>query len=112
MYLDDIIYHSHDLNLPIFRSGAGKPKSTKEIATTILQHPPSLKVCKSTPTYVDKTLEFIVGTSLLLHWNDVRSDMISGLVRSGTKTILLAGDGDDLEQVKGINYNYRCIRYT
>ena len=38
--------------------------------------------------------------------------MISGLVRSGTKTILLAGDGDDLEQVKGINYNYRCIRYT
>ena len=27
--------------------------------------------------------------------------MISGLVRYGTKTILLAGDGDNLEQVKG-----------
>ena len=38
--------------------------------------------------------------------------MISGLVRSGTKTILLAADGDDLEQVKGTNYDYRCIRYT
>ena len=111
MYLDDIIYHNDDLNLPIFRSGAGKPKSTKEIATTILQHPPSLKVCKSTPTYVDKNLEFIVDTSHLLHWKDVRSDMISGLVRSGTKTILLAADGDDLEQVKGTNYDYRCIRY-
>ena len=112
MYLDDIIYHNDDLNLPIFRSGAGKPKSTKEIATTILQHPPSLKVCKSAPTYVDKNLEFIVDTSHLLHWKDVRSDMISGLVRSGTKTILLAADGDDLEQVKGTNYDYRCIRYT
>ena len=67
---------------------------------------------KSTPTCVDKNLEFIVGTSHLLHWKDVRSDMISGLVRSGTKTILLAGDGDDLEQVKGTNYNYRYIRYT
>ena len=32
----------------IFRSGAGKSKSTKEIATTILQTPSSLKVCKST----------------------------------------------------------------
>ena len=38
--------------------------------------------------------------------------MISALVHSGTKTILLAGDGDDLEQVKGTNYSYRCIRYT
>ena len=112
MYLDDIIYHNDDLNLSIFSSGAGKPKSTKEIATTILQHPPSLKVCKSTPTYVDKNLEFIVDTSHLLHWKDVRSDMISGLVRSGTKTILLAADGDDLEQVKGTNYDYSCIRYT
>ena len=27
--------------------------------------------------------------------------MISGLVRSCTKTILLAGDGDDLYQIKG-----------
>ena len=91
MYLDDIKYDNDDLNLPIFRSGAGKLKSTKEIATTILQHLPSLKVCKSTPTYVDKNLEFIVDTSHLLHWKDVRSDMISGLVRSGTKTgILLA----------------------
>ena len=104
MYLDDIIHHNDDLNLPIFRSGAGKPKSTKEIATTILQHPPSLKVCKSAPTYVDKNLEFIVDTSHLLHWKDVRSDMISVLDRSGTKL-------DDLEQVKGTNYDYRCIRY-
>ena len=38
--------------------------------------------------------------------------MISGLVHSGTKTILLAADGDDLEQVKRTNYDYRCIRYT
>ena len=38
--------------------------------------------------------------------------MISGLVRSGTKTVLLAGDGDNFEQVKGTNYNYSCIRYT
>ena len=38
--------------------------------------------------------------------------MISGFVRSGTKTILLAGGGKDLEQVKGTNFNYRCIRYT
>ena len=112
MYLDDITYHNDDLNLPIFRSGTGKPKSTKEIATPILQHPPSLKVCKSTPTYVDKNLEFIVDTSHFLHWKDVGSDMISGLVCSGTKTILLAGEGDDLEQVKCTNYNYRCIRYT
>ena len=28
------------------------------------------------------------------------------------QTILLGGDGDDLEQVKGTNYDYRCIRYT
>ena len=112
MYLYVIIYHNDDLSLPIFRSGAGKPKSTKEIPTTILQHPPSLKVCKSTPTYVNKNLEFIVDTSHLLHWKDVRSDTISGLVRSGTKTIFLAGDGDNLEQVKGVNYDYRCIRYT
>ena len=112
MYLDDIIYHNDDLNLLIFRSGAGNQKSTKEIATTIFQHPPSLKVCKSAPTYVDKNLEFIIDTSHLLHWKDVRSDMISGLVRSGTKTVLLAGDGDNFEQVKGTNYNYSCIRYT
>ena len=39
-------------------------------------------------------------------------DQIWGLIRSGTKPVLLAGDGDDLEQVKGTNYNYRCIRYT
>ena len=38
--------------------------------------------------------------------------MISGLVRPVTKTILLAGDGHDQEQVKGTNYDYRCIRYT
>ena len=38
--------------------------------------------------------------------------MISGLVRPGTKTILLGGDGDDLQQFKATNYNYRCIRYT
>ena len=93
--------YQYDLNLAIFRSGAGKPKSTKEIATTILQYPPSLKVCKSTPRYVDKNLEFVVDTSHLLHWKDVRSDMMSGLVHYGTKTILLAGDGDNLEQVKG-----------
>ena len=49
LYLDDIIFHNDDLNLPIFRSGAAKPKSTKEIATASLQHPPSLKVC--TPTH-------------------------------------------------------------
>ena len=112
MYLYDIIYHNDDLNLPVFRFGAGKPKSTKEIATTILRHPLSLKVCKSTPTYVDKNLGLIVDTSHLLHWKNVRLDMISGLVLSGNKTILLAGDGDDLEQVKGTNYNRRCIRYT
>ena len=67
---------------------------------------------KSTPTYVDKNLEFIADTSHLLHWKDKQSVMISGLIRSGTKTILLAGDGDDLEQVKSTNYNYSCIRYT
>ena len=39
-------------------------------------------------------------------------DQIWGLIRSGTKPILLAGDGDDLEQVKGTDYNYKCIRYT
>ena len=111
MYLYDIIYHNDDLNLPIFRSGARKPNSTKDIATTILQHLPSWKVCKCTPTYVDKNLEFIIDTSHLLHWKDVGSDMISGLVRCGTKTILLAGDGNDLEQVKGSNYDCRCIRY-
>ena len=61
---------------------------------------------------VNKNLEFIVDTSHLLHWKDVRSDMISGLVRSGTKTIFFAGGGDNLEQVKGLNYDYRCIRYT
>ena len=55
----------------------------------------------STPTYVYKNLEFIVDTSPLFHWKDVRSDMIFGLVRSCTKTILLAGDGDDLYQIKG-----------
>ena len=71
-----------------------------------------MKVCKSTPTYVDKNLEFIVDTSHLLHWKDVRLDIISGLVRSGTKTILLAGDRDDLEQVKATNYDYRCFIYT
>ena len=67
---------------------------------------------KSTPTLVDKNLEFTVDTFHLLHWEDVQSVMISGLIRSGTKTILLAGDGDDLEQVKGTNYNYTCIRCT
>ena len=87
-------------------------ENQKEIATTILQHPSSLKVCKFSPTYVDKSLELTVDTSHLLHWKDVRSDMIYGLVRSDTKTILLAGDGDDLEQVKGTNYDYRCIRYA
>ena len=110
LYLYDIIYHNDDLNFPIFRSGAGKPKNTKDIAT-ILQHPPFLKVCKCTPIYVDKNLEFIIDTSHLLHWKDEGLDMISGLVRCGTKTILLAGDGNDLEQVKGTNYDYRCIRY-
>ena len=75
-----MIYHNDDLSLPIFRSGTGKSKSTKEIATTILQHPPSLKVCKSTLTYVNKNVEFIVDTSHLLHWKDVQLDVISGLV--------------------------------
>ena len=63
-------------------------------------------IFKSTPTYADKKLEFIVDTSYLLHWKDVQSDMISGLVRFGTKTILLAGNRDDFEQVKGTSYNY------
>ena len=71
-----------------------------------------MKVCKTTPTYVEKNLEIIVDTSHLLHWKDVRSDMISRLVRSGIKTILIAGAGDDFEQIKGANHNYRCIRYT
>ena len=102
MYLDDIIHHNDDLNLPIFRSGAGKPKSTKEIATTILQHPPSLKVCKSTPTYVDKNLEFIVDTSHLLHWKDVRTDMISGLVRCGTKLSYLLETGTIWNKLKAL----------
>ena len=89
LYLDDIIYHKDDLNLAIFRSDTGKKDHLWKF--------PSLKVCRSTPTYVDKILEFIVDTSHLLHWKDV----ISSLVRCCTKAISLSGDEDDLEKVKG-----------
>lgn len=83
------------------------PKKQAQLFVNIL----IFEKMKSTRTYIGNSLEFIIDTSYLLPQKDERSDIRSSLVHSSTIIILLAGDADNLEQVKDTEYNYKCIRY-
>ena len=77
------------------------------------------KICKSTPTYLTDNREFIVDTTNLTHWKDFRTDMHSGLVRTGTKKHFFSYDivagKNELEKVNpsnGYKYEVRRNLYT
>ena len=82
----DTVYFNDDTSLPIYGSGKTTPSPTKEIVQLIIGETWPDNVCTATPVYVDRSVEFFVDTSKLIDWKDIRTDMVGGLTRSGTKS--------------------------
>ena len=68
----------------------------------------SSEVIVRTPTltYVSQNVEFIVNTSKLMHWKNLRTDMHVGLVRSGAKTFYLGHIDGKLVNADSFFYMY------
>ena len=71
--------------LPVWESGSSVPATTKDAINIIISNPPSQKICRAVPVYVKHNVTFLVDTSVLIDWRDIRTDLVGGLARSGTK---------------------------
>ena len=56
----------------------------------------SSSVCNKAPVYIKNNVSFIVNAERLSHWKDIRTDMISGFIESGTKTFYFDECNDEL----------------
>ena len=72
--------------MPIWESGSSVPIKTKDAANIIIFNPPSGKIYWAVPVYVKHNVAFLVDTSALIDWKDIRTDLFGGLARSGTKS--------------------------
>ena len=66
--------------------GSSVPINTKDAVNIIIYNPPSEKICRAVPVYVKHYVAFLVDTSALIDWRDIKTDLVGGLSRSGTKS--------------------------
>ena len=56
----------------------------------------SSSICNKTPVYIKNNVSFIANAEKLLHWKDIRTDMIGEFIGSGTKTLYFDESNDEL----------------
>ena len=106
-------YYNNDLTLPIFYEGKTSPCETKSIAELLTSKKiPTELIATATPVYVKSNVEFVVDTSYLGDWRDIKTDMIIGMVRSATKTFHFQEVDDQLISSNSETYDYKATRYV
>ena len=81
-----IEFYNGDVTLPIWKSRSSVPVNTKDAVNIIISNSPSEKICRAVPVYVKHSVAFLVDTSALIDWRDIRTDLVGGLARSGTES--------------------------
>ena len=99
--------------MPIYRSGRITPCETKKVAELLIHRnlPPNI-IATSTPVYVKHNVEFLVDTSCLGNWRDIKTDMIIDMVRSATKTFYFEDFEDQLSSSDVDVHDYKVTRYV
>ena len=81
-----IEFYNGDVTLPIWKSRSSVPVNTKDAVNIIISNSPSEKICRAVPVYVKHSVAFLVDTSALIDWRDIRTDLVGDLARCGTKS--------------------------
>ena len=85
--LDDVSFYGGNSSFPVFDCGRSNPITTKEAVIILKSDIKSSSICNKTPVYIKNNVSFIFNAEKLSHWKDIRTDMISGFIASGTKTL-------------------------
>ena len=94
--LDDVSFYGGNSSFPVFDSGRSNPITTKEAVIILKSDIKSSSICNKTPAYIKNNVSFIVNAEKLSHWKDIRTDMISRFIGSGTKTLYFDECNDEL----------------
>ena len=79
-------FHKSTFFMPIWGSGSSVPVNTTDAVNIIISNRPSERISRAVPVYVKHYVAFLVDISALIDWRDVRTDLVGGLARSGTKS--------------------------
>ena len=85
--LDDASFYEGNRSFPVFNSGRSNPITTREAVMVLKFDIKSISTCDKTPIYIKNNVPFTANAKKLLHWKDIRTDMVSGFIGSGTKTL-------------------------
>ena len=93
-------FHDGDVGMPVFRSGKNERFTPAEAVTIILQD--DAVKCNKVPLGVRGNLSFLVNTTKLNTWEDVKCDMngvYEQVLRVGVWTVQVGEDPEDVEIV-------------
>ena len=109
----EVQYYNNDLLLPIVSSGKEEPPTTKDIVSMIISGDiPLEQISTATPVYVQNNVEFIVDTSRLADWRDVKYDGMAGMSRNVTKKYLYSLVNNKLELALEDEHQYKATRFV
>ena len=105
-------YYNNDLLLPVYASGRDVSRETKSVVSLIVEgETPVPLIATATPVYVYHNVEFIVDSSKLGDWRDLKNDLIPGMTRSATKTFYFMHIDDQFESCKAGDHDYKVTRF-
>ena len=109
----DSNYYNNDLTLPVYASGNTVSCETKAVVELLVRGKlPENLIATATPVYIKKNVEFVVDTSNLGDWRDVKHDMIVGMSRTGTKTYYFASIDNDFEAADKEAHDFKATRFV
>ena len=103
-------YYNNDLLLPVFEYGKNVSTETKHINEIIVTGDlPGAILASATPQYVEQNAAFLVDTSYLDDWWDLKTDI--NMKRSATKTYYFQKIKDQLAGGSSETYMYKATRF-
>ena len=103
-------YYNNDLLLPVFEYGKNVSTETKHITEIIVTGDlPGAILASATPQYVEQNGAFLVDTSYLDDWGDLKTDI--NMKRSATKTYYFQKIKDQLAGGSSETYMYKATRF-
>ena len=79
-------FYGRNSPVSVFDSGRSNPIATKEAVMILKSDIKFSSIYNKTSVYIKNNVSFIVNTEKLSHKKDIKTDMISGFIGSGTKT--------------------------
>ena len=103
-------YYNNDLLLPVFEYGKNVSTEIKHITEIIVTGDlPGAILASATPQYVEQNAAFLVDTSYLDDWWDLKTDI--NMKRSATKTYYFQKIKDQLAGGSSETYMYKATRF-